>query len=233
MTIKALAVKGVMLMSATMAGAQTIYRKVEAKKTGFDVTAKVPVFADKTPVAMMSNAAMMTWVKKAQAGFLKETEPPFKDSVVKLYTWGATPTVHYYYAPRLASVSFVQGWYTGGNHPNFVYYTFNYGVIDGKAKKLTLTDVFSKRLSAADIKQQVNDLILNKLRLQDRASFVVDGSIAKLSEAQLNRFVLTREGMTFLFPPYELASYAAGDFKVELSLSELGPDFRRALILAR
>jgi hypothetical protein len=233
MTIKAVMIMvaaGVMVMPAQ---AQTIHRKVEANKAGVTAMAKVPVFPDKTPVAGMINAAMMTWGKKETAKFVRETETPPKDSATQHYEWEASPTVSYYYAPRVASVSFLVYLNLGGPHPNRFYRTFNYGVIDGKPKKLALTDLFRKGLSAGDIRQQVSDLILNKLRLGNQASLVQDGTITRLTDKQLDGFVLTPDGMIFLFAPYELGAYAEGSFEVKLSIGELGSDFRRSLLVAR
>ena len=224
-----IATAGLIVIAAQAADAQTIFRKVETKKPGFNLTAKVPVFTHKTPVALMTNSAMIAWVKSAQLTFAKESGKPTKDSIVKEYTWDATPTVSYFYAPRLASVLFNVYSYTGGAHPNSNYQVFNYGMIDGKAKRLKITDLFRKGISASDIKQQISDLVINKLRLDERASFAPE----KLTEAQLASFVIKRDGITYLFAPYEVGPYAVGSFEIKLSLSELGPDFRRALILAR
>jgi len=225
------ATAGLIAIAGQIAGAQTIFRKVETKKPGFKLTAKVPVFTHKTPVTAMTNNAMMAWVKSEQSKAAKQWGKPPKDSPVKEYTWDAAPTVSYFYAPRLASVSFLVYEYSGGAHPNHWYRTFNYGTVDGKAKRLTITDLFAKTTNAADIKQQITDLLLNKARLEERASFVNDGTVTKLSEELLNSFVVERDGIKYLIAPYEFGAYAEGDFQIKLSLSELGPDFRRSLLV--
>ncbi len=221
------------MAAGTAAHAQTIFRKVEKKLPGFKLTATVPVFSARTPVALMANNAMTAWVTSEHAHFVKELGKPPKDSPTKEYTWDTTPTVSYFYAPRLASVSFLVYSDSGGPHPNHWYRTFNYGVTDGKAKRLKITDLFTKGINAADIKQQITDLLLNKARLDERAMFVNDGTVTKLSDDVLNSFILERDGIKYLIGPYEFGPYAVGDFEYKLSLSELGPDFRRTLILAR
>ena len=55
--------------------------------------------------------------------------------------------------------------------------------------------------------------------------------MTRLTPLQLNSFCIDRDGLTFLINPYEAGPYSSGTFQVKLTLSELGPHFKRALIL--
>jgi hypothetical protein len=55
----------------------------------------------------------------------------------------------------------------------------------------------------------------------------------RLSVEQLNRFSISPTNLTFLLNHYEAGPYASGRFEVVLSITDLGPNFKRALILAR
>ena len=63
--------------------------------------------------------------------------------------------------------------------------------------------------------------MLKKLSLVDRATYVGSGQVSAMTPEMLNRFVITKEGVKFLFDRYELAPYVNGDFNVTLLFSEI------------
>ncbi|MBC7526432.1 MAG: DUF3298 domain-containing protein [Chthonomonadaceae bacterium] len=226
---------GIMLLSgAVSVGAQVTYKTVTAKKKGVVSSAKMPVFRAKTPVAALANQTLFAFVKKGQTAFLKENSAPPKGFPVPDYSQEYIAKTHYNYAPRLISVEVGVSFYTGGAHPGYAVQCFNFGNIDGKVKRLGLLDLFSKKAEATDTRQQIKDALLNKLHsLKDIASFVKDGTVTDLTNAQLDNFVILSDGLEFIFSPYEVGSWAEGTITVKLSVSELGSEFRKMLLFAR
>ena len=223
-----------LLIGAVMAEAQVTYKTITAKKKGVISSAKMPVFRAKTPVAALANQTLTAFVKKGQTAFLKETTAPPKGSPVPEYSQEYTAKTYYNYAPRLISVEVGTSFYTGGAHPGYAVQCFNFGNIDGKVKRLGLLDLFSKKAESKDTRQQIKDALLNKLHsLKDIASFVKDGTVTDLTNAQLDNFVILADGLEFIFSPYEVGSWAEGVITVKLSVSELGSEFRKMLLFAR
>jgi hypothetical protein len=90
-------------------------------------------------------------------------------------------------------------------------------MVQGRARPLKLRDLF--RGGNQDVKA-LGPLLLAKLKAGPRASFVKDGTIKSIDAAKVD-WALTRGGITFLFPPYAVASYAEGPHQVKVLYSEL------------
>lgn len=107
--------------------------------------------------------------------------------------------------------------YTGGAHPNREYHGHNFGMIGGKPTRLGFGHLMSVRMAPEALASQ---LVLPKLKAMG-ASGVVDGSVSTLSREQTDNFVMTPAGITWLFSPYEVGSYAEGHFFVKVPWSEM------------
>jgi hypothetical protein len=118
--------------------------------------------------------------------------------------------------------------YADGAHGDTPRTTFNFALVNGQPKRLQLADFFAPGM---DSRRHVQALLMAKLHKDSRAQFI--GEVKTLSTAQLNRFVVERDGLRFWFDPYEVASYAAGPIDVKLTVAELGPDFKGSLLHAR
>lgn len=108
--------------------------------------------------------------------------------------------------------------YLGGAHGLGVTRTYNYGIVNGKPKRLNLWDVVQKSR-----RQEVRLLLLGKATANPNTDWIQDGMFNDFTETQLNRFWISDKGLTFEFDPYELGSYAAGPFSFLLTYKELGP----------
>lgn len=134
-----------------------------------------------------------------------------------------------YNKPKALSVSI--GYYinTGGAHPNSYtkYFVFN----PKTGKQLKLSDVF---INSFDTK--LNKLIdkryreNNKLKDTDR----LDGEMGMLFENFIkfnDNFILTKDGIEFLYNRYEIAAYVYGEIEVKFSYKELQeilkPEFKQ------
>lgn len=106
--------------------------------------------------------------------------------------------------------------YLGGAHGLGVTRTYNFGLVGGKPKHLTLKDVVGK----SNV-EKVQILLIEKIVKHPRTAWKDMGWLTTLSEDQLNRFWVSKWGLTWEFDPYELASYADGPFTFSLSWAEM------------
>lgn len=128
----------------------------------------------------------------------------------------------------LASAELISGYsefffYTGGAHPNREYKGLTFGMVDGKPVRVKLGHLMTVRMAPEAL---ASELVLPKLRAMG-ASSVVEGTITTLTKEQADNFVVTPAGITWLFSPYEVASYAEGHFFVKVPWSEMEGKVRR------
>lgn len=106
--------------------------------------------------------------------------------------------------------------YLGGAHGLGVTRTYSFGMVAGKPKQLSLKDVVGKNNV-----DKVQILLIEKIVKHPRTAWKDMGWLTELSEEQLNRFWVSKKGLTWEFNPYELASYADGPFTFSLSWAEM------------
>ena len=121
---------------------------------------------------------------------------------------------------RLVSVRLHTMVYTGGAHPNNWPETWVFDMATGQ--RLGLEDVFADPVQAlTDIAPLVRaDLrrTLGRMALDD---MLAPGTTPTAKNYE--DFVLTDQGITFLFAPYQVAPYAAGEQAVALPYKKLAP----------
>jgi hypothetical protein len=114
---------------------------------------------------------------------------------------------------------------TGGAHPNTYFKTF---VFDRDGTMLKLADLFTpssylERLAATSTAQIMNDLG-TRLKVDPTGALFADGLTPK--EENFSNFVIDGDTLVLLFPPYQVAAYAAGPFEVRIPLSNLADVLR-------
>lgn len=220
------------LLCSSSFAATTLKTLSSARPGYYHAVGKYPVFSERTPVARLANQTLAAWARRTHQTFIRESEQTFKDlgKPTANYEQVFTCSIGFNDAPRLISVRFERMEYTGGAHPNTIALTFNFGLINGTAKRLTLGDLFT---SGSDYRKKVNDLVMAQLKKNEAAAFVADGTMKNLNTEQLERFVIEPDGLRFILNRYEAGPYAAGDFEVKLNLRELGSDFKRQLLVGR
>ncbi|MBP9710942.1 MAG: DUF3298 domain-containing protein [Candidatus Pacebacteria bacterium] len=126
-----------------------------------------------------------------------------------------------------STVSYVYRIYmdTLGAHPNHFYHTFTF---DEAGNELMLQDIFAAgapyltRLSEEAYKKVVEELTVRANgEVYPEMEDTVRMGTAPSPEA-LQFFYLTETDLHLLFPPYQVAAYAAGSFDIAIPLSELG-----------
>lgn len=105
--------------------------------------------------------------------------------------------------------------YTGGAHGLTTYEPFVFG---SNGKRLRLADLFQPGI---DSRRECSYAVLTELLAQGKGSAVDSGEWKELSAAQAERFVVTQDGLLFLFDQGELGSMAEGPIQVLVSYSNL------------
>lgn len=221
------------LLACSAVGAKTVIKTLQARKAGYyEATTRFPQFAERTPLTQLANRTLRDWATRTQNDFLDGTQTAQKQlgKPISPYQRLVNTKVTCYYAPRLISVQFDTLEFMGGAHPNSDYVVFNFGMINGKPKRLKLDDFFR---GGAEHRRVVSDLVINKLRDNPAAASVQSGEVTALNTEQLDRFSIVPDGLIFLLNHYEVGPYSSGRFQVKLTLDELGPDFKKALLIAR
>lgn len=113
---------------------------------------------------------------------------------------------------------------TGGAHPNVYYKTFVFGE-DGR--EVALADLFKpsaryldelSTLAYADILRQAPSRFGTALD-ENQKDWVRDGTAP--SEETFQSYYLDGENLVLIFPPYQVAAYAAGKFETKIPFSKL------------
>ena len=202
-------------------------RPIHAKR--YEAESKYPVLRDRTALAALANHVIAADVRKAQHEFIvmaiRETA---KNPPTNPYGFDASPMYQRYWFPRLYSVGMQYYQYTDGAHGYSYRVMYNFAEIGGKPQRMFLKDFFAE---GSEYRKIVETKLMSKLHHDERAEFIHE--VVQLSPTQLNRFVVEPDGLRFWFDQYEVASYARGPVDIKLTLADLGPEFKRSLLLAK
>lgn len=210
---------GVLCASAALsADLGLTWKKLAQAKRGFyEATSSYPVFAGASEVAHLANAEI---AKKARADFDRFVRDSKQEARFgrPANPWGyESKTVVALATDSLVSVYLDRYEYSGGAHPNTFQAPLNFGIVAGRAKRLTLRDVV-KPGTEVTVLQQVVRARLNAAK-KTRGGDPVDSIEKDLGDS----FVVTRAGMTWLFPAYSVGPYAEGSYEVKIPWSDLSP----------
>ncbi len=186
---------------------------ISEETAGFVITLAYPVLCSSDATRILRDH-----VTHALAEFKLEfpehdlTEFPHKyEMIVQYKTWSAGNG-------RLASVKLHTMAYTGGAHPNNWPETWVFDLVTGKP--LTLADLFVKTEDAlieiAPVVRTALKKTLGQMCLED---MLLPGTTP--TPDNYADFVLTDQGVTFFFAPYQVAPYAAGEQAVSIPYQQL------------
>lgn len=220
------------LLSVDLPGGDRLYAE-EADAFSIDVT-----YPGTTQLEMSANDAAILRIEET----LKERIDEFKKDAAAFVPnpeagerpWQLSITYEPYESPQTISDVFLVYVDTGGAHPNHYFETV---VFDHTGRLLSLPDVF---LPGTDlysaIAQEVRPLLITEIKrrlAEGGEEYLLDAwfeeGIAPKEENYKN-WVLSARDISFFFPPYQVAAYAAGDFMVSVPIerfrSMLKPDFQ-------
>lgn len=130
-------------------------------------------------------------------------------------------------AESIVSMVYTLSTYTGGAHPNSFYRTFTFDLED--EREVLLADLFNTDLETA--LGTIAPLVQADLREQmgewAEGAWIEDG--AGPDPLNYGNWAIDDSSLYFFFPPYQVAAYAAGSFRVALPLESisalLAPEF--------
>lgn len=199
------------------------------KEKYYNAIVTYPQFQDRTRLAREVNKTIVRWARKDQSRFINQCKKTFESlgQPIAPYEYKADYVVMHSDSARLISVKFEVHEYTGGAHGNFSFVVFNMGRVKGKVQRLMLGDFFE---SDTTYRKRVADLLLAKLKQDEGALFVRDGTVDSLTNDQLNLFVVQPDGLVFLFNPYDVGPWSSGAIQVKLTVEELGEGLNKKMI---
>ncbi|RYG73795.1 DUF3298/DUF4163 domain-containing protein [bacterium] len=204
-------------------------RTLASKGKNYEAESKYPIFHANTRLLRFVNSQISTKQRKIFNDWLVESKKSLKEypNPVGAYEFQSNPSLSYFKAPKLVSLRFDSYQYTGGAHGMGIMDTRNFAIVDGKPKQLVLGDLF---VPGTDYRKWVQAQVFAKLRKDEAATWIQDGSVKKLENSQFNNFSIEPDGLRWLFNQYEMGPYANGPIEVKLSLKELGAGFRYGLL---
>lgn len=222
----------VVLALAGIAVAQTTnyqMKSINADKKGYySAKTTYPHFVNLGKTGDLANTEISNWTKSAQAAWVKSAAKNPQAPRVS-YEYLATPTVHRNDL-RVISLYFTVYEFTGGAHGNTNFVCMNFSQAHGQIRKLTIGDLF---VPGFDYKRQLSDQILAQLQGVERAAWVAGAEVVEIKPAQLENFTIHKDGLYFLFPPYELGPYSSGTFKVLVPYTKLMEHLNKGVLFAR
>ncbi len=237
----ALPLGAICLSSASFASSVPVtYRTMSASKAGyFSGNVHIPNFGYGSSVASLASRSVGTAMRTGFNEFVRESREMSVDQDLKKM-WkanGGKPTEPYSYdsncTASLADSSLISVLretvaYTGGAHPNTFLRPSNFGLVDGKAKQLTLKDI----LRPGQTQALVDALIIPKLVEIKKARFGADVQTPTVDAELAERWLATASGISWVFENYAVGAYAEGRYVVKFTWAELAPYLRTSSPLA-
>ncbi len=203
------------VLAVSLAGPPKVSFRQESlnRKGWYEVSATIPRFLGNDLAKLASGTAER--VARSRTGmFRKEYDANPKPERMGYLDWSTVVSLA---TDHLISLYGQCDYYAGGAHGNYDFAGLNFGDVKGKPKRLVLADLVVPGL---DPVQVASELVIPKLRTMG-ASSVTEGEVERLSKEQADNFVVTQAGITWLFAPYEVASYAEGSFMVKVKWEEM------------
>jgi hypothetical protein len=225
-------------LCGSCADAQFSYRSLNQKRPEYyEIKIEFPEFRVDSPLTRLANESIRNWVNQEKTEFVQTAENAVQDALKdpdskKLFfpsSWDLwiKCEVTYFHRNRLLSTRCHIFQYSGGAHPMEYWKAFNYGIINGKEKPLTLSDFFPVNTNFRRIvTESINKGLRSSPDLQDQQFEPND-----LSEEQLNHFVLAPNAVHFLFDRCEIGPCSNGELDLKLDLKYFSPDFGRGLLI--
>lgn len=114
--------------------------------------------------------------------------------------------------------------YTGGAHPNRYYFPISFGLVDGRAKSLQLSDLLAR---SVEPKQFVDEFVapaIDKAKAQ-RGNPPMESAI---DPSLYDCFVITPTGLTWMLAPYSVGPYVEGSYEVKILLRDIASQLDRS-----
>lgn len=205
----------------------TTKRLSSVQKGRWDAKASYPAFGGTSAVAKLANSTLAGDAKKMFDEFVKDARAggQIQRELGVEYAFELS-TVIGVATTDFISVFFDGYFFTGGAHPNTNQMPYTFGMVGGKAKRLGLADLVTSKAAVGDVMNKVVRPRLNAAK-KERGGDPID----KFDPGLENSFVVTKAGLTWLFPPYAVGPYAEGGYQVKVPFADLAPYLRSGGVL--
>jgi hypothetical protein len=121
-----------------------------------------------------------------------------------------------YSSDNLISVVLEGSEYCGGAHPNPEFRTILFNLNDGKEK--TLASLFKQNTGYL---KKISEITVNDLKKRENSEhfWLEEGAAAK--SENFRYFYLTKNNLVMIIPPYQVAPYAMGTYKVPIAFKRI------------
>lgn len=204
---------GIALVQSTITQPH-IRSKNEIRDQYYELDIAWYLFPETHPLANLANQASAEPTSEAESQF-RTMIAEMTDKPIAEYTISVKPTLSLY-RTNLISILYDHYEYTGGAHPNTFTHCINIGLIDGKPKRLKLGDILAPGIKESDLLEGYVRPRVSKLR-RDR----IGEGVESLPIATHEKFIITKNGLTFPFDRYSIGAYVEGEYIVKLKWAEL------------
>lgn len=204
----------VFFSSGTQITTKRINESIKAKK--LDITAEYPELVGGAKVSGF-NQLVKTLVSNDTADFKKQMLALTPEDL-KMQPEGMNNYLEISYSVEhadndLISVSFLEGSFTGGAHPNYNFFTTTYDLKNGK--ELKLAELFKPGTKYLEVVSAyaTKDLQSRKMPDSDENMGLAQDSFDEGATAKADNYQhwnITKKGLMFTFAPYQVGPYAAG-----------------------
>jgi hypothetical protein len=173
----------------------------------------------KTEHRTLQNQLRESLIKQNQQFFANTRKEMLADrNLLAQMQWasGETASIRYY-SPKFISILIYHYEYTGGAHPNHNWSSANFVLEEGKARKVSLKEMFK---SGVNYTSSLAKLLIADLRRQ-KAAWVLEGTFKIESVEKTAAYCFLPQGIEFHFAPYVAGSYAEGTYRVFIPYSQL------------
>ncbi len=205
---------------------------IHEESTGRRIDLEYPVFEGSGDEYIKINEEIKKFVDELKESFIEDY-----NGLDHEYDLGAWFLENSFTVPRndesFISLVLEGGMYTGGAHPNYFYKTFLFNM-EEEGSLMNTADIFNPEAGVLDEDSGAYVDWLNyisgqaRLRLMQQdyadADWINEGAGPQAANFAL--FYLTDKEIVFLFPPYQVAPYAAGPQQVQFTIDELAEYLR-------
>lgn len=182
---------------------------------GVRIDINYPVLMLRYPLAEQVIDEYLTGLR---TNFLSAYNDPAKlPSVVNLWSLNVDFEV-FWFSETIAGIKFRIDDYTGGAHGNTYFQTFTFDF--RQERVLALEDLFRTGIDPyPTLYPLVRENLVAQLGADAEAAWIDQGT--GLDPLNYQHFVITPDGLTFFFPPYQVIAYAWGPLTVTIPLAQI------------
>lgn len=188
------------------------WKTTTAKGGHWNAKVTRPVFPGATPIERFVNRALDDAAAASMKSFTTDMAEMGTPAFAVTAPWEYDDRFEVVYADaNLISIRQLTYSYTGGAHPNTVMAGHTFAMVGGSPMKLSFRNLIDMKVEQDRF---LGFALLNAVN--EAKTRRGSDPLMELSREDCEQFVITPNGVTFLFSRYVLGSYAEGDYEVRI-----------------